>query len=218
MRVLIIEDNQALCKELKEILSGIGFAIDCVHDGTTGSYLGRTNEYDLIVADISLPKKTGKNVVQDIRKKGITCPILMMSANNDPAVKAMLLRQYVDDYITKPFDVRELIARIHALLRRPRNCTPTVLKVGSMILHEDSGIVTKEKEEVYLTRKEFTLLKYFMRHPNQAITREQLLEHVWDMSVDPFSNTVEMHVRNLRKKIGQSTIRTVQGVGYKLCV
>lgn len=216
MRILIIEDSQALCQELKEILSGIGFAIDCSYDGNAGSYLGRTNEYDLIIADISLPEKTGKSAVEEIRACGKTCPILMMSGNDDPATKASLLREYADDYITKPFDVRELIARIHALLRRPRNCVPTILELGDVALHEDTGVVTKSNKELYLTRKEFTLLKYFMRHPNQPITREQLLEHVWDMSVDPFSNTVEMHVRNLRKKIGQAAIRTVQGVGYKL--
>lgn len=216
MRILIVEDNQDLSNELRKILSDIGFAVDCTHEGKEGSFLGRTTEYDLIIADISLPEKTGKQMVEEIRKSGKQCPILIMSGNNDTATKANLLRQYADDYLTKPFDIRELLARVYALLRRPRSIVPTILTHGDISLQVERGVVTKGKKDIYLTRKEFALLHYFMRHPQETLSREHLLEHVWDMNVDPFSNTVEVHVRNIRRKLGESLIETVPSVGYRL--
>ena len=220
MRILIIEDQEDICTALKVYLEKECYAVDTASDGEKGSYLARTNDYDLIILDNILPKKDGLEVCKEIRSNGTEIPILMLSVKTDPAVKTDLLNAGVDDYLNKPFSFNELLARIRALLRRPKQLTSEVLQVGTLSLDSKKHTVTRGTSEIYLTRKEFALLEYLMRNKGNTLSRGMLMEHVWDRNVDPFSNTVESHMLSLRKKIAHKNnkkfILTIPGRGYRI--
>jgi DNA-binding response OmpR family regulator len=222
MRVLIVEDEQKIREFLKESLEAELFAVDAVADGEQGSRLGRTNDYDLIVLDNMLPIKDGLTVCREIREDGKTMPIIVVSVKNDTVNKVDLLNAGADDYLTKPFALPELMARVRALLRRPHALEEEVLTVGDVTLDVRSGTVTRGDKSISLTRKEFMLLHYPMQNEGSILSRGMMLEHVWDMSVDIFSNTIESHILSLRKKLGDTgskrLIQTVAGRGYKICV
>ena len=220
MRILIVEDEEKIASFLKESLEAEYFAVDVAHDGIEGSSLSSINEYDLIVLDNMLPGKDGHEVLADIRARESTTPVLILSAQGNTPRKVDLLNAGADDYLTKPFAFSELLARINALLRRPRQLEEDVYEVEDLTLDVVRGIVTRGENEIYLTRKEFMLLRYLMQNRGSVLSRSMILEHVWDMSIDAFSNTIESHILSLRKKIGDTgkdrIIQTVQGRGYKI--
>lgn len=220
MRALIVEDEDNIARLLKAGLESEYFVVDSAEDGERGSFLARTNDYDIIILDNMLPKKSGTAVCEEIRHSGKTTPILVLSAISDMSTKISLLNTGADDYITKPFSFEELLARVRALLRRPSTFSKDTLEVGTIILDTHSHTVHKNKKEIYLTKKEFMLLELLLRRKGSAVSRSSIIEHVWDMHVDPLSNTVESHILNIRKKIdpkgASSYIQTVPGVGYKI--
>jgi DNA-binding response OmpR family regulator len=221
MRILVVEDEEKISLFLKEALEAECFAVDLAKDGEKGSYLGRVNEYDLVVLDNVLPKKTGLQVCAEIRESGKHMPIIVVSVKTDADEKVEFLNAGADDYLAKPFVLTELLARIRALLRRPASIESDVLEVGDLSLCSKTSNVIRAGKKIYLTRKEFMLLQYLMRHSGSVLSRGMILEHVWDMSIDIFSNTIESHILTLRKKIGDRSkasrlIQTVPGRGYKI--
>ncbi len=220
MRILIVEDEQKIADSLKASLEAEFFAVDHAEDGQHGSFLARTNEYDLIILDNMLPKKKGIEVCKEIREEGLKVPILMLSVEDSSETKIILLNAGADDYMTKPFVLGELLARIRALLRRPQQAVNTILEINNLTLNPQRCIVTRGDKEIYLPRKEFALLEYMLRNQGIALSRSMIMEHVWDENADPFSNTIESHILSLRKKIDlpneRKLIHTLPGRGYIL--
>jgi DNA-binding response OmpR family regulator len=222
MRVLVVEDDENMARFLKLNLESECFIVDTAFDGEEGSLLGRTNEYDVIVLDNMLPKKCGKEVCIDIRRQGKTTPILMLSALLETEMKTDLLNTGADDYLTKPFSLDELLARVRALLRRPKSFVGDVLRLDNVVMDINRHLVTRRGEMVPLTRKEFILLEYLMRNTGIVVSRASIMDHVWDMYADPFSNTIESHILSVRKKIDtvceRKLIHTISGCGYTMDV
>ncbi|MCK5021841.1 MAG: response regulator transcription factor [Candidatus Pacebacteria bacterium] len=220
MRILIIEDNLEIIDSLKTSLEEECFAVDIANDGEKGSYLARTNDYDLILLDIMLPNKTGDIVCKEIREAGKDTPILILSIKPEIEDKVNLLNLGADDYLTKPFLLIELLARIKALLRRPKNIENNIILLNDFVIDMDKYLVVYRNKKIDLTKKEFMLLEYLARNKGKVLSRGMIMEHVWDLSIDPFSNTIEAHIMNLRKKIYNTSkrklIKTVSGRGYKI--
>lgn len=219
MKILITEDNSAIRNVLRLSLEAASFSVDEAENGEDGSFLARTNEYDLVILDNVLPKKMGKQVCKEIREAGKTMPVLLLSMKNEVNDKVDLLNCGADDYMTKPFSFDELMARMRALMRRPKPLQETVLRVSDLELHYERNQLFKKGKELYLTRKEFALLTHLLQHKERVVSRAELLEHVWDINADPFSNTIEAHILTLRKKLGDTKkrmIRSVPGRGYKI--
>lgn len=220
MRILVIDDDPKISDFLKNNLETELFAVDVATDGEKGAYLGRCNDYDLIVLDNVLPKKNGLEVCKEIREKKKGVKIIMLSALSDVTTKVDLLDNGADDYLTKPFSFRELLSRVRALLRRPDTAIDEVIKVGDLTIDTGNQEVRRGKKNLDLTRKEFMLLEYLARNAGRTLTQIDIMEHVWDMELDSFSHTLKSHVRNLRAKIdgGRKTsiIQTVNGRGYKM--
>jgi DNA-binding response OmpR family regulator len=220
MRILVIDDDPKISDFLKYNLEAELFAVDVATDGERGSFLARSNDYDLVILDNVLPKKMGINVCQEIRarKKGVR--ILMLSALSDIATKVDLLDGGADDYLTKPFAFKELLSRVKALLRRPEIAVNEIINIGDLVIDTSNHEVTRGKKSLHLTRKEFMLLEYLAKNAGRTLTQGDILEHVWDMELDSFSNTLKSHIRNLRAKIDggkkESMIQTVNGRGYKM--
>jgi two-component system, OmpR family, copper resistance phosphate regulon response regulator CusR len=219
MRILSVEDNQTLRKMLKKRLSP-RYAIDFAKDGKEGSYLARTNDYDLVLLDYVLPIKDGLDVCKDIRKAGKAMPILMVSGMCAIENKCDCIDAGADDYLCKPFDFNELTTRIRALLRRPPIMEEDILQVDDLILDTKRHIVTRGGKDIYLRNKEFNTLEYLMRNAGIVLSRGMILDHVWGQLIDPFSNTVNTHIVSIRKKIDSHSthklIQTVPGHGYRL--
>ena len=220
MKILLVEDEQRIADFLEMSLSAEYFAVDVAYDGDSGLDMAMQNAYDLIILDNILPGKTGLEICKALRAAGKVFPILILSVRNEITTKVDLLDAGADDYLIKPFSLQELLARVRALLRRPRKMEKTVLAVDDLILDSKRHAVKRGRKEVVLTKKEFALLEYLMKHEDTAVSRGMLMEHVWNMAMDPFSNTIESHILSLRKKIDvgsrRKLIHTVSGVGYKL--
>src|SRR3989344_827292 len=202
MRILLIEDEQRLADSLKRGLERSGYVVDHFAEGLPA--IDRLslyrNEYDVVILDLMLPDVDGHTICKTVRDLGVTLPILVLTARGETEQKVLLLQSGADDYMVKPFAFSELLARLQALMRRPDETVPSVLSVGQFTL------------------KEFMLLEYFMRHPNQVIVRDDIIDHAWNFDFSSLSNTVDVHVKNLRKKIGtdgNKIIKTVRGVGYQ---
>jgi two-component system OmpR family response regulator len=222
MRILVVEDEAKLADILSTGLEKKGYAVDVLGNGEealTRLSLHRA-DYDLVILDLMLPGKEGSEVCREAREKGVTTPILILTARNETEKKVELLLAGADDYLVKPFSFDELLARMTALLRRPQASMPTVLSVGELELDPSAHTASRDGEPLELTLKEFMLLEYFMRHPNEVINREDLLTHLWDFNYESFSNVIDVHVKNLRRKLdrgdGDSILETVRGIGYKL--
>lgn len=222
MKILLVEDEQKLAQALAKGLGLEGYTVDIIPDGKkalTRISLHRA-DYDLIILDLMLPSMDGYEICKQVREMNITTPILVLTARNETDTKVQLLTAGADDYLVKPFSFAELVARIRALLRRPTESLPEKLQSGDIELSLSDRRVTVNGKEVSLTLKEFGLLEYFMRHPNQVVNREDLLNHLWDFNYAGFSNVVDVHVKNLRRKLGSgdsgSTLETVRGIGYRL--
>lgn len=219
MKILIIEDDISIRNVLRLSLEAKGFVVDEAEDGEIGSYLARTNSYNIILLDNVLPKKMGGHICKEIRELGITTPILTLSGKQEVLTKIQLLNSGADDYITKPFSFDELLARINAVLRRPNTIKQNILRVNNFEVNFSAQTIKKNNKEVYLTRKEFSLLEFLTTHRDTVVSRGQILEHVWEMSIDPFSNTIETHIMNLRKKLKdtkRTLITSIPGRGYRL--
>lgn len=220
MRILVVEDEKDIAVFLKKNLKAECFVVDVAACGEKGLMLATTNDYDVIILDYILPKYNGLDICRQLRMSGKTVPIIILSVKSTPTDKTELLNAGADDYLAKPFSFEELLARIRALLRRPSAIKEEVLQVDDLILDSRRHIVKRGKEEVYLTRKEFALLEYLMKNQGTVLSRAMILEHVWDMNADPFSYTIESHIRSLRRKLrvdkGRDLIHTVCGRGYKI--
>ena len=221
MRLLLIDDEKTLTTVLEKKLSP-HFAIDVANDGRHGSFMACTNDYDLVILDYHMPERGGPDICQDIRLKGKNYPILMLSMEKALPKKIATLNLGADDYMTKPFSYEELYARIKAMLRRPVPIIEPILSIDDLTLNITTQSVERGGKEIYLTKKEFMLLEYFLRNKNVVLSRGMLMEHVWDMNGDLFSNTIEMHIVTLRKKTQARgrprLIHTIPGRGYKLAV
>ena len=221
MRVLIVEDQENLAKLIKSGLEAEGFAADYVLDGETAQLRIDLNhdDYDLIILDIMLPKKSGTEICKSARDKKITTPILMLTAKDGVDDIITGLNVGADDYLIKPFSFHVLLARIRAILRRPKTSLPIELKIKNLTLNTTTKKVFKNNKELKLTLKEYGLLEYLMRHPNQVLNREQILSNIWDFAFDSFSNVVDVHITNLRKKLGDKNgkiVETIRGIGYRI--
>lgn len=222
MRILIIEDNTKLAASLQDGLKQEGFAVDCLFDGKSGEerIIMQGEEYDLAILDIMLPEQDGLSVCKKVRARGASLPIIMLTAKDALEDRVCGLDCGADDYLIKPFSFEELLARIRALMRRPKAILPEELAVGDLKLDIRNKKACRGGMEIKLSLKEFSLLEYLMRNPNQVLSREQILEHVWDFAFDSFSNVVDVHIKNLRKKIdyGHHTkiLETIRGLGYRL--
>lgn len=220
MRILIIEDDADLRSVLKSGFESECFVVDMVDDGEQGSYLARTNDYDVILLDYNLPKKNGREVCAEIRQSGKTTPIIMLTVQSEVGMKVDLLNLGADDYVEKPFSFEELLARVRSVLRRPKTIQDEVYQIDDLVFDARRHLVTRAGKPIELTRKEFMLLEYLLRNKTEVVTRGMLIEHVWDMHIDPLSNTIDTHILRLRKKLdvggSHELIHTVPGRGYKI--
>jgi len=229
VRILIVEDEHRIANSIKKGLEQERYAVDVAYNGTDGFDLASAEDYDAIVLDLLLPGMDGLEVCRRLREEGKHTPILILTAKGQTQDKVAGLDSGADDYLTKPFSFEELLARIRALIRRPKNSLPTVLTVGDLKLNTQNFEVKRGKQKIQLSSKEFSLLEYLMRHPHQTLTKEQIISHVWDYNADILPNTVEVYIRILRRKIDlpfndpkagragkKALLHTVRGFGYKI--
>jgi two-component system copper resistance phosphate regulon response regulator CusR len=220
MRVLLVEDEARLAAFLAKGLREHSFAVDIAGDGEAALYYAAVNEYDLVILDIMLPVKDGFAVCKELRTEGFRQPILMLTARDSVNDRVTGLDSGADDYLSKPFDFKELLARMRALLRRPREVLPPVIRVADLTLDTSNHAVNRAGRNISLTAKEYALLEFLVLKRNRVVNREQIAQHVWDDSFDPCSNIIDVYVRRLRSKIdeGFSTclIHTRRGEGYML--
>lgn len=222
MRMLIIEDEKEIREFLGRSFEKEGYAVDTASDGDQGSYLARTTEYDVIIIDHILPKKLGLEIVKEIREDLKSVPIIMLSVKAEIPHKIESFTLGVDDYVTKPFSFQELSARVKNVLKRsPYDIKSDIYKIEDLTIDIKSQEVSRDGKSVYLTRKEFLILECLAKEPGKVVSRGTIMEHAWNMNADPFSNTLETHMANLRRKIShkrkkKSLIKTVPGRGYKI--
>lgn len=220
MRVLVIEDEQKMADLIKRGLEEEGMEVETAYDGETGLEAAKSGNHDLIVLDLGLPGRDGLEVASDLRESGSKTPVLILTAQDSTEMKVKGLDTGADDYLTKPFAFAEMLARIRALLRRTHTEDTTRLQIGDLVLNLINRRVSRAGKEVQLTNKEFSLLEYFMRHPDEILSRETLSEKVWDETFDTLTNVIDVYINYLRNKIDRQyepkLIQTVRGVGYKL--
>ncbi len=220
MRILIIEDQQKLANSIKKGLEKVGFAADTLYDGEAG--LRRLEfdfkEYDLLILDIMLPGVDGVTICKFLRDKKINIPVIMLTAKDTLENKIQGLNIGADDYIVKPFEFDELVARVKALLRRPVRVMNFEIDLRGITFNAVSRKVQKNGKDIKLTSKEFSILEQFITHPNEVLSRDKIMSHVWDYAFEGFSNVVDVHVKNLRKKLqnkNEKIFETIHGVGYR---
>lgn len=216
MRTLIVEDDPDLRRQLSDVLDLAGYAVDTASDGEDGWHLGETEPYDAIVLDLGLPKLDGVTVLERWREAGVTTPVLILTARDRWSEKVAGFDAGADDYLTKPFHPEELLARLRALTRRAAGHASSTLTCGGLSLDTRGSRVFLDEQLVKLTSHEFRMLSYLMHHRDRVISRTELVEHIYDQDFDRDSNTIEVFVGRLRKKIGSSRIETVRGLGYRL--
>ncbi len=221
-RVLVIEDEPGLVLALTDRLGSVGYDVDCATDGEAGLERALDNTYDIIILDIMLPRKDGFEVCRDLRKKGVTSAILMLTARDRTSDKVVGLKLGADDYLTKPFESAELLARIEALLRRvpAARQVPDPYRFGDIEVKIRSAIVSRGGKPIKLSAREFTLLKHFIEHRGDVLSRDELLDAVWGYNFIPSTRTVDVHVAWLRQKLEKDSrnpqfIVTVHGLGYR---
>lgn len=216
MRILLVEDDPVLSQQLATQLRAHNFAVDQAYDGEEGHYLGEVESYDMAVLDLGLPKMTGVEVLKSWRQLGRTMPVLILTARDDWQQKVEGFEAGADDYVTKPYQAQEVIARIRALIRRSVGKASAVLTCGPILLNTHNGEVRRHDDVIELTAYEHKLLSYLMHHQGEIISRTILLEHIYEQDFDPDSNTLEVFVGRLRRKLNCSVIKTVRGRGYQL--
>lgn len=221
MRILVIEDEPLLAKSIQKGLMDENYAVDMFHNGQEGYDQAAVEEYDLILLDVMLPDMDGFEIAKKLRAQKNKTPIIFLTAKDTTKDKIKGLDLGGDDYLVKPFSFEELLARIRAIIRRATK-SDILLQLNTLELNPTTHIVKRDKVELSLTGKEYALLEYFMRHPSQILTKDQILNHVWDYSYDPLSNIVEVMVKRLRTKIDKAfpqekqLFQTIRGLGYKI--
>lgn len=222
MRILVIEDEHRIAQTIKKGLEQERYAVDVVFTGNEGYDLASTEDYDIILLDLMLPGIDGITICKELRKNKIHTPILMLTAKSQTQDKITGLEIGADDYLTKPFSFEELLARIHALLRRPKTLINTILIVSDLTLNTKTFEVKRNNKIIQISNKEFALLEYLMRNAKIICTKEQIISHVWDYDSDILPNTIEVYIKKLRNKIDipfhnlKPLINTIRGFGYKI--
>jgi two-component system OmpR family response regulator len=216
MRVLLVEDDKDLQRLLKQALSDAGYVVDAAGDGEEGHFLGDTEPYDVVILDLGLPKMDGVRVLEAWRKAGRIMPVLILTARDRWSDKVAGFDAGADDYLAKPFYTEELLARVRALLRRAAGLATSEIEVGPLRLDTRSSRVTLDGNPVKLTSLEYRLLAYLAHHRGRVVSRTELVEHLYDQDFDRDSNTIEVFVGRLRKKLDPNLIQTVRGLGYCL--
>jgi DNA-binding response OmpR family regulator len=216
MKILIVEDQNELRTLVKNFLGDYGYVVDEAEDGEEGYHKINMNSYDCLILDLNLPKLDGMEIAKKVRKEGKNVPIIMLTARSEIYDKIEGFDNGADDYITKPFDMKELLARVEAVLRRTQKEQTLVLKFREYEVFPKENLVKTEGEEIQLTNKEMGILEYLLHKKGEIVSAEELLEHVWDSEVDMFSDTVKTHIKTLRKKLDpkKKYIQTVRGKGY----
>lgn len=216
MRILLVEDDPDIARQLKQALADADYAVDHAPDGEEAQFLGETEPYDAVVLDLGLPKVDGVSVLERWRREGMTSPVLILTARAAWSEKVAGFDAGADDYLTKPFHTEELLARLRALIRRTTGHAQPTLSCGGLRLDPRAARASVNGEPVRLTSLEYRLLHYIMMHQGRVISRTELVEHLYDQDFDRDSNTIEVFVGRLRKKIGPDRIETVRGLGYRL--
>lgn len=216
MRVLVVEDEASLAKQLIAALGRAGYAVDHAADGARADLLGHDENYDAVVLDLGLPKVDGLTLLRRWRDSGQSMPVLVLTARGSWHEKVVGIDSGADDYMAKPFRMEELLARLRALIRRASGQINPELRCGSLVLDPRSGKVTLEGTEVKLTSHEFRVLSYLMHHKGRVVSQSELTEHIYSQDFDRDSNTVEVFIARLRRKLGPSLIETVRGLGYRM--
>ena len=214
MRLLVVEDDKNLNRQIVGALEGAGYAVDKAFDGEEGGYLGENEPYDAIILDLGLPKRDGTSVLHGWRRSGVKTPVIILTARDRWSDKVEGFDAGADDYVTKPFHMEELLARVRAVLRRATGHAKSEIDCGPVRLDTRSGRVTVEGAPIKLTSHEYRLLAYLMHHAGRIVSRAELTEHLYDQDFDRDSNTIEVFVGRLRKKLGVEVIQTVRGLGY----
>ncbi len=222
MKILLIDDEPAILEFVKTGLESHMFTVDTASDGERGSFMARTGKYDLIILDYSLPKQSGAEVMAELQKETTKPPVLILTVKAAIETKQEMFELGADDYLTKPFLFEELLLRVQALLKRPAQIQNQIYKIDNLSLSNKTKVVKRGNQEIYLTRREFSLLEYLLKSRGQIVSRSDILENVWDYNADPFSNTIETHIASLRRKLNlgknRSLIHTFAGRGYKLAL
>jgi DNA-binding response OmpR family regulator len=220
MRILVVEDEPGIALFIRQGLSEAGYAVDVAGDGEEGLDYALAAEYDAIVLDILLPRMDGLDLLRELRDRGMMTPVLLLTARDAVEDRVQGLDAGADDYLVKPFAFSELLARIHALLRRPPLQTEAVLRVGDLEMDLSRHEVRRAQRVIELSPREFALLEYLIRHPTQVLSRTQIIEHVWNFDFSYESNVVDVYIGYLRRKLNRGSdtrlIHTVRGVGYRL--
>ncbi len=216
MRLLVVEDDADLNRQLVSALSDAGYAVDNARDGEEGHFLGDTEPYDAVILDLGLPVMDGVTVLEKWRRDGRTMPVLILTARDRWSDKVSGFDAGADDYVSKPFHMEEVLARVRALLRRSAGHATSELTCGTLQLDTRSARVTLDGQAVKLTSLEYRLLAYLMHHESRVVSRSELVEHLYDQDFDRDSNTIEVFVGRLRKKLGTDYIKTIRGLGYCL--
>jgi two-component system OmpR family response regulator len=216
LRVLVVEDEALLCEQLAGALESAGYAVDRAADGDRADFLGQTEQYDAVVLDLGLPKIDGLTVLRRWREAGILFPVLVLTARGSWHEKVQGIDGGADDYMAKPFRMEEVLARLRALIRRSSGQANPELRCGSLALDPRMAKVTVDGAPVKLTSHEFRVLSYLMHHRGRVVSQSELTEHIYSQSFDRDSNTVEVFIARLRRKLGSSTIETVRGLGYRI--
>ncbi len=216
MRILVVEDDRDLNRQLSAALAEANYAVDSAFDGEEGHFLGDTEPYDAIVLDLGLPTMDGVSVLKRWRTDGRNMPVLILTARDAWSEKVAGFDAGADDYVTKPFQIEEVLARVRALIRRASGHATAELSCGGVVLDTRSGRVTVDGAAVRLTSHEFKVLSYLMHHRDQVVSRTELTEHIYEQDFDKDSNTIEVFVGRLRRKVGGDLIETVRGMGYRI--
>lgn len=217
MKILIVEDEHKIANSIKKGLEQEAYAADVAHTGIDGYDLASSEDYDLIILDLLLPEMSGIEICKKLRAEKNHTPILILTAKGQVSDKVAGLDAGADDYLTKPFAFEELLARVRALIRRPAKAQNLELRIKNLELNTTTYEVKKNNKLINLTKKEYALLEYLMRNAGKTLTKDQIINHVWNYEADILPNTVEVYVGYLRNKIGKEAIKTVRGFGYKLC-
>lgn len=221
LHLLIVEDDEDLCVVLKKGLKNYNYTCDIAYDGEDGVYNAEINEYDAIILDINLPKMDGISVCKNIRSKGIDTPVLMLTARTDTDDRVLGLDSGADDYLGKPFEFKELRARLHALIRRNYNKPSNEINIRGLYINTKAKSVKLQDKEIELTAREYDVLELLCYNYPSVVSSEEIIEHVWGSDDSQFSNVIRVHIANLRRKLklenGESLIQTLKGKGYKIC-